>query len=243
MTERIYLAADLGAESGRVMAGAWDGRRIKLEELHRFPNGPVEVAGSLRWDVEKLWTEIHHGLGVAAKRFGAAAASVGVDTWGVDYALLSREGELLGQPFNYRDARTRGLLAAALAKVPRAEIFSATGSQFLEINTLYQLLAANERDPALLASADKFLMIPDWLHFKMCGARTGSGQVATAPVKAKKKGWSHRARGAVVGAGAGAVTGAIINKNNRGAGAVIGAVVGAAGGYIIGNEVDKKNGR
>ena len=92
MTERIYLAADLGAESGRVMAGAWDGRRIKLEELHRFPNGPVEVAGSLRWDVEKLWSEVQRGLGVAAKRFGAATASVGVDTWGVDYALLSRHG-------------------------------------------------------------------------------------------------------------------------------------------------------
>ena len=171
MTERIYLAADLGAESGRVMAGAWDGRRIKLEELHRFPNGPVEVAGSLRWDVEKLWAEVQCGLGVAAKRFGAAAASVGVDTWGVDYALLSREGELLGQPFNYRDARTRGLLAAALAKVPRAEIFSATGSQFLEINTLYQLLAAQRDQPDTLAAARCFLMMPDYFHWCLCGAR------------------------------------------------------------------------
>ena len=171
MTERIYLAADLGAESGRVMAGAWDGCRIKLEELHRFPNGPVEVAGSLRWDVEKLWSEVQRGLGVAAKRFGAATASVGVDTWGVDYALLSREGELLGQPFNYRDARTRGMLAAASAKVPRAEIFSATGAQFLEINTLYQLLAAQRDQPDTLAAARCFLMMPDYFHWCLCGAR------------------------------------------------------------------------
>ena len=176
MTERIYLAADLGAESGRVMAGTWDGRRIKLEELHRFPNGPVEVAGSLRWDVEKLWAEVQCGLGVAAKRFGAATASVGVDTWGVDYALLSREGELLGQPFNYRDARTRGMLAAASAKVPRAEIFSATGSQFLEINTLYQLLAAQRDQPDTLAAARCFLMMPDYFHWCLCGARVEIGR-------------------------------------------------------------------
>src|SRR2546425_11727749 len=103
---RCYLGVDLGAESGRVIAGLWDGKRIRLEELHRFPNGPVEIAGTLRWDVLRLWSEIQHGLAVAARAYGNAVRSVGVDCWGVDFVLLSKSGELLGQPYHYRDART-----------------------------------------------------------------------------------------------------------------------------------------
>ena len=79
-TSQVYLGIDLGAESGRVMAGLWDGQRMRLEELHRFPNGPVEVAGTLRWDVLRLWAEIQTGLGIAAKRFGSSIVSIGVDT-------------------------------------------------------------------------------------------------------------------------------------------------------------------
>src|SRR5438093_6093963 len=106
MKEQCYLGIDLGAESGRVMAGLWDGKRMHLEELHRFPNGPVEIGGTLRWDVLRLWSEILHGLSAAAHRCGKAVRSIGVDTWGVDFVLLSKSNELLGQPFHYRDART-----------------------------------------------------------------------------------------------------------------------------------------
>src|ERR1041385_4699289 len=141
MAEQVYLGLDLGAESGRVVAGLWDGRRMRLEELHRFPNGAVHLAGTLRWDVLRLWDELQNGLAIAARHHGQAVVSVGVDGWGVDFALLSKSGELLGLPYHYRDARTRGILPKAFARVPREEIFAATGLQFMEINTLIQLLA------------------------------------------------------------------------------------------------------
>src|SRR5688572_2212701 len=121
MAGRCFVGIDLGAESGRVMAGVFDGRRVRLDELRRFPNGPVELAGSLRWDVPRLWGEVRSGLATAAARYGQDVASVGADTWGVDYVLLSKSGELLGQPFHYRDARTRGVMERAFATVPRAD--------------------------------------------------------------------------------------------------------------------------
>lgn len=171
MSDQVYLGVDLGAESGRVMAGLWDGRRIRLEELHRFPNGAVNLAGTLRWDVLRLWQEIQSGLTVAARHHGRAVASVGVDTWGVDFTLLSKSEELLGMPFQYRDARTRGLLARTLAKIPREEIFAQTGLQFMEFNTLFQLLALKEHSPEILAAAETFLMIADWFNWCLSGAK------------------------------------------------------------------------
>jgi rhamnulokinase len=171
MAEQTYLGVDLGAESGRVMAGLWDGRRMRLVELHRFPNGPVHLAGTMRWDVLRLWAEIEEGLARAATRFGKSVVSVGVDTWGVDFVLLSKTGELLGQPYHYRDARTRGMLDYAFSRVPRAEIFAATGLQFMEISSLYQLLALHREHPELLDAADCFLMIPDFMHWCLCGSR------------------------------------------------------------------------
>src|ERR1051325_5752524 len=164
MAEQVYLGLDLGAESGRVVAGLWDGRRMRLEELHRFPNGAVHLAGTLRWDVLRLWGELQNGLAIAARHHGQAVVSVGVDGWGVDFALLSKSGELLGLPFQYRDARTRGMLARALAAVPRAEIFAQSGVQFMEINTLFQLMAAKEHNTEVLATADCLLMIRYWFN-------------------------------------------------------------------------------
>jgi rhamnulokinase len=171
MSEACFLAVDLGAESGRVIAGLFDGQTLRLDELHRFPNGPVSVADSLRWDVLRLWSEIQAGLGKAAAKYGAAIRSVGVDTWGVDFALLTKSGEFLGQPYCYRDARTTGHLEAAFRRVPRAEIFARTGLQFMEINSLYQLLAFRATNPALLDQADKFLMMADVFHWLMCGSQ------------------------------------------------------------------------
>ena len=177
--EPCYLAVDCGAESGRVMAGLWNGTTMRLEEIHRFPTGITPIDGTMRWDITRIWGEIERGLGLAAQRFGESIVSVGVDTWGVDYVLIDKAGALIEQPWNYRDARTRGMLEKVKARVSHEEIFAASGVQFMEINTLYQLLATQERDPALLASADKFLMIPDYLHFKMCGARVGEFTNAT----------------------------------------------------------------
>jgi rhamnulokinase len=169
--QQTYLGIDLGAESGRVMAGHWDGKTMQLEELHRFPNGGVEMAGTLRWDVLRLWAEVQNGLAVAAQRFRDGIVSIGVDTWGVDYVLLSKTGEMLGLPFTYRDARTRGLLEAACEKISRAEIFAQSGAQFIEINTLFQLLALQRDHPEILEAADCFLMIPDFINWCLTGVR------------------------------------------------------------------------
>ncbi len=120
MAEQCYLAVDLGAESGRVVAGLFDGTCLRLEEVHRFANGAVPVAGSLRWDVLRIWSDIQAGLTKGAQAFGNAALSVGVDTWGVDYVLLSKTGEILGQPHHYRDPRTQGVMERAFSRASRA---------------------------------------------------------------------------------------------------------------------------
>jgi rhamnulokinase len=171
MPHRVYLAIDLGAESGRVVAGLWNGRTIRLEEVHRFPNGPVYLDESLRWDVVRLWAEIQNGLTLAAKKYGKAIVSVGADTWGVDYVLLTARDEMLGQPYAYRDARTNGMMEKAFRKVPRAEIFAQTGLQFMQFNTLFQLLALKQASPGLLEAADVLLMMPDFIHWALCGSR------------------------------------------------------------------------
>jgi rhamnulokinase len=170
MARQVALAVDLGASSGRVVSGAFDGRLLELEELHRFENGPVSMAGQLVWDLPRLWHEVTEGLRAGAARHGAAITSVGVDTWGVDFSFLGPDGALLGNPVCYRDPRTAGMLAAAEAIVPRAEIFAATGLQFMEINSLYQLLAMARGSSSVLAAADRLLMIPDLVHWLLCGA-------------------------------------------------------------------------
>jgi rhamnulokinase len=192
MSQQVYLGIDLGAESGRVMAGVWDGKTVRLEELHRFPNGGVGIADSLRWNTLGLWSEIQTGLALAAKKFGKDIVSVGVDTWGVDFALLSKSGELLGLPYHYRDARTRGILPRAFAKVPREEIFGATGLQFMEINTLFQLLALQKNSPEILAAAETLLMMPDFMNFCLSGARVSEFTIATTSqcVNPKKRAWA-----------------------------------------------------
>ncbi|HWI59619.1 MAG TPA: rhamnulokinase [Bacillota bacterium] len=179
MAERVYLAVDLGAESGRVMAGLWNGKTIRLEEVHRFPNGPVHLADSMRWDVMRLWAEIQSGLGQAGQKYGKSIVSVGADTWGVDYVLLTRQGEMLGQPYHYRDARTNGLMEKAFRKVPRSEIFAQTGLQFMQLNTLFQLLAAKLHTPDLFELTDCLLFMPDFIHWALCGARNAEFTIAS----------------------------------------------------------------
>lgn len=171
MTETCFLGVDLGAESGRVMAGLFDGSRIRIEQVHRFPNGAVSLGSTRRWDVLRLWSELQEGLAKAAAKFGTRIISIGVDTWGVDYVLLSRTGEMLGQPYHYRDPRTEGILAQAFGRVPKREIFAQTGLQFMEFNTLFQLLAFQKSDPELLALADRLLLMPDFFHWCLSGSR------------------------------------------------------------------------
>jgi rhamnulokinase len=191
MANRTYLAVDLGAESGRVIAGSWNGKKLALEELHRFPNCPVHLAGSLRWDALRLWGDIQTGLR-AARKFGDSVVSVGADTWGVDYVLLNRQGEMLGQPFHYRDARTNGIMDKAFRKMSRAEIFAESGLQFMQFNTLFQLIATRLNTPSLLDQADCMLMMPDFIHWALCDSRVveytnGSTTQCVHPLK---RNWS-----------------------------------------------------
>jgi rhamnulokinase len=167
----VHLAIDLGAGSGRVIAGAWDGRAVAMTELHRFANVPVVVADTIRWNIMQLWVEIQHGLSLAAKKHSGKIASVGVDCWGVDYAFLSKSNELLGQPFNYRDSRTDGMEEEAFKAVSRNEIFQGSGVQSQPYNTLFQLLATQKNNPEILKEANCFLMMPDFLHWCLCGSR------------------------------------------------------------------------
>jgi rhamnulokinase len=170
--EKILLAVDLGASSGRLIAGRFNGSRLELEELHRFENGPVIAADRMHWDVLRLWASIQEGMRVAARRFGESVASIGVDTWGVDFGLLARGDELLGNPVHYRDRRTQGMMQRAFGIVSREDIFAETGLQFMELNTLYQLLAMKFADSPLLETADRLLMIPDLFHWLMSGEKS-----------------------------------------------------------------------
>jgi rhamnulokinase len=179
MPDKVYLAADLGAESGRVIAGLWNGQRLELKEVHRFANGGVWLGETFCWDTLRLWGEIQNGLSLAARQYGSQIVSIGVDTWGVDFVLLNKQDEILGQPYHYRDARTRGGLERAFSKVPREEIFAQSGLQFMELNSLYQLLALNDRSPSLLHMADTLLFTPDFMHWALCGAKRAEFTIAS----------------------------------------------------------------
>jgi len=168
---KVFLAVDLGASSGRVVAGLFDGEVLALEEVYRFDNGGVPAAGRMYWDLLDQWQHVVRGLRAAAKIYGSAVASVGVDTWGVDFGLVGRNDELLGNPYHYRDRRTAGIFEKAFAIVPREEIFQATGLQFMEFNTLYQLLAMKQARSPLLDVAESFLMIPDLFHWLLTGVK------------------------------------------------------------------------
>src|SRR5579864_6234958 len=161
-----YLAFDLGAESGRAVLARLHSGILTTEEVHRFPNEPVEYGGSLHWDVSRLWLEIRRTL---AKLEEAQLAGIGVDAWGVDYALLGERGELLQNPYHYRDRRTQGVMDEVFRRVPRDEIYRATGIQFMPINTLYQLFAAQRDTPGILAAAKQFLTIPDLFNYWLTG--------------------------------------------------------------------------
>ena len=162
-----YLAVDLGAESGRVVLGRFDGGRVSLEEVHRFPNTPVRLPDGLHWDALRSLSEVKEGLAKAAQE--TQIEGVGVDSWGVDFGLLDRAGALVSNPYHHRDTRTEGMMEEAFGLVPKEEIYNTTGIQFLPINTLYQLLAM--RGSPLLEAAETMLLIPDLINYWLTGEK------------------------------------------------------------------------
>ena len=184
-----FLAVDLGAESGRVMLGALDREALSLSEICRFPNDPIRQQGTLRWNIDALWCEIRRGLEQAS---GSRVRSVGVDTWGCDYALLDEHGSLVETPYHYRDARTNGIPEAVWQRVSFDRIYSITGIQYLVFNTLYQLYAACESTPEVIAKARSFGTIPDVLNYWLTGELRAEFTMATTTqfVDARTRGWA-----------------------------------------------------
>lgn len=173
-----FAAIDLGAESGRVIVGGVSDDRIELNEIHRFANGPVRAGDSLHWDVLRLWSEIKSGVAAAARQAGELRG-IGIDTWGVDFGLLDRDGQLLGNPFHYRDPRTNGILDKAFAIVPRKQVFDTTGIQFLQFNTVFQLLAMRLAGSPILNCATSLLMMPDLFNYWFTGRKCNEFTNAT----------------------------------------------------------------
>jgi rhamnulokinase len=177
-----FCAVDLGAESGRVIVGNFDGQKISLDVAHRFPNTPAFVpngcGGTLHWDILRLWNDIQDGLRIAG-RSSSNIAGIGVDTWGVDFGLLDEKDSLIGNPVHYRDERHAGYIDKAAETVSKAEIYSRTGLQFLPFNTLYQLLALKDKDPRQLEIAKTLLFTPDLLNFFLSGEKKNEYSIAS----------------------------------------------------------------
>jgi len=163
---KSYLAFDFGAESGRAVLARSQSGILTTEELRRFPNEPVEYGGALHWDVARLWFEVRK---VLASLDEVELAGIGVDAWGVDYALLGERGELLQKPYHYRDRRTEGVMEQVFQKVSREDIYRATGIQFMPINTLYQLFAEHRESPKVVAAANSLVTIPDLFNYWLTG--------------------------------------------------------------------------
>ena len=174
--EKIFVASDLGAGSGRVIAGRFDGSRLRLEETNRFENTQTHLLGHVHWNMLTLYRNILDGIRRAGE-FGEPL-SVGIDTWGVDYALVDKEGRLLGLPYSYRDPRLDGVMEETCARIGRRKIYEATGTQFMPINTLFQLVAESKTSSSLLDRAAHFLMVPDLFDYWLSG--TFSNEITMA---------------------------------------------------------------
>jgi rhamnulokinase len=188
-----YLAFDLGAESGRAMLGTLDGGRLEIEELHRFANTPVRVFDALYWDTLRLWHEIQRGLAIAGRERRLRLDGIGIDTWGVDFALLGADGALADNPRHYRDARTNGVMEKVFSVAPRAEVFAQTGIQFMQINSLYQLYALKLAGSPALEAARTLLFMPDLLNYWLTGVARAELTIASTSqfYDPRKKTWAR----------------------------------------------------
>jgi len=189
MTKRV-LAFDFGASSGRAIIGCFDGDKITLEEVHRFSNDPVSVGGTVYWDVLRLFYEIKQGI-IKAKIAGGFD-SIGIDTWGVDFGLIDSEGKLMENPVHYRDARTVGLVDEAFKTMPKEKLYGITGIQFMELNTLFQLISLKKYRPWMLERADKMLFMPDLFGYMLTGKMCAEYSIASTSqlIDLDKRTWS-----------------------------------------------------
>lgn len=171
------LAIDFGASSGRAIVGTFDGEKITLEEIHRFSNDPVILNGTMYWDVLRLFHEIKQSL-IKSKACGKIH-SLGIDTWGVDFGLIDKDGRLLENPVHYRDGRTKGMVEESFKLVPKNSFYAVTGNQFMEINTAFQLMSIVKNRPELMERADKMLMMPNLFTYFLTGEKVTEQSIAS----------------------------------------------------------------
>ena len=190
--EKRVLAFDFGASSGRAVVGTFDGRTIHMEEVHRFANDPVMVRGTMYWDVLRLFHEIKQGMTKA--HLSGPIASIGIDTWGVDFGLLDKRGNLLENPVHYRDQRTAGMVEKAFLHISREELYGITGNQIMPINTLFQMLSLKEQRPEILQRAETLLFMPDLLNYFLSGVCRAEYSIASTSqmLDARQKCWSKQ---------------------------------------------------
>ena len=192
MAELKMLAIDLGASSGRGIIGRFDGEKLALEENHRFASEPVTIAGSFNWDIMRIFHEIKTAINKCALSSDKDIKSIGIDTWGVDYGLLDKKGKLLTNPVHYRDERTLGIQEQAFKKVSAKKLYGTTGIQFMDFNTVFQLVAELRDNPELCNAADKLLFIPDLLNYFLTGVKRTEYSIAStgALLDAKTRSWA-----------------------------------------------------
>lgn len=172
------LSFDFGASSGRAMLASFENGKIEMTEIHRFSNDPVTVNGRMYWDVLRLFFEIKTGITKAVNAGGFDA--IGIDTWGVDFGLINKKGELIGNPFHYRDQRTKEIPERIFNEIiSKEELYHRAGMQFMHFNTIYQLMYLKYNEPELLAQADKFLMMPDLFAYFLTGEMKEEASIAS----------------------------------------------------------------
>ena len=174
---KTVLAFDFGASSGRAVLGIFDGKSIELKEVHRFDNDPVQVRGTFYWDILRLFHEIKHGISMAKAE--TEFESIAIDTWGVDFGLLDKNGDLLQNPVHYRDTRTDGMTEKLFEKMSSDELYKKTGVQVMAINTIFQLFALAEKQPELLKRADCALLMPDLMAYLLTGIKSAEYSMAS----------------------------------------------------------------
>ncbi len=180
------LAFDFGASNGRAIIGDFDGKQLKMEVIHRFPNSPVEKDGGLYWDFDRLYGEVKTALSKCGE-----VASIGVDTWGVDFGLIDKDGNLIRAPRNYRDDYSKPMVKLAAERVGKSNLYKKTGIQTMNFNTLFQLMAVNENEPEVMAKTDKFLFMPDLFNYMLTGKMAAEYTIASTSemVDAKMRDW------------------------------------------------------
>lgn len=193
MSVSKYLAIDLGAESGRAIVGLIENNNIRIEEVYRFPNKQINIQGHLHWDILSLFDEIKNGIRSAVKKGHADIKSVGIDTWGVDFGFITKQDELIGFPYCYRDTRTNGIMEKVFEIIPKEKIYSVTGIQFWQFNSLFQLAKYIDEDSELIKIADKLLFMPDIFNSLLTGIKTTEYTIASTSqlLNAINKNWDH----------------------------------------------------